>query len=143
MSGACTFPNGGVVRQNNGQLLPITLPHRAWGQNQEWSVPEASGPHSSVITRDQMFPDSVQSEGRAYRPIVCPVPAGCMPTVGWAEARPVKEFYKRLLKILYPAPPILRFESQRCVMKGSGPWHFQFLGVDPKVHFEYFAEAHS
>lgn len=38
MRGPANVQMGGVVRQNNGQLLPTTPPHRAWGQSQSWSV---------------------------------------------------------------------------------------------------------
>lgn len=58
MRGPADVQMGGVVRQNNGQLLPTTPPHRAWGQSQSWSVTEAKSSHSLVTTRGQLFPDT-------------------------------------------------------------------------------------
>lgn len=56
--GPANVQMGGVVRQNNGQLLPTTPPHKAWGQSQSWSVTEAQDSHSLVTTRGQLFPDT-------------------------------------------------------------------------------------
>lgn len=55
----CPCPSGGVVGQNNGQLLPTTPLHQGQAQNLGWPVAEAHGTHCPITARGRMFPDTV------------------------------------------------------------------------------------